>query len=130
MLSFDHSITISKISDSQDLFTITLMSPKDKLPMTVDKFGFGFSQILPLVFARSHQNKLIIVEQPELHLHPKAQSGLADFFSKRVNTSIKQTRQEKGSNKISDVVQKLGKEEALVDIFSDFGFVQKIYLES
>ena len=129
MLSFDHSITISKISDSQDLFTITLMSPKDKLPMTVDKFGFGFSQILPLVFARSHQNKLIIVEQPELHLHPKAQSGLADFFSKRVNTSIKQTRQEKGSNKISDVVQKLGKEEALVDIFSDFGFVQKRKIE-
>ena len=85
ILGFDHYITIKQFPESPDLFSISLTSPKDNLSMTVDKFGFGFSQILPLVFARCRTDKLIIVEQPELHLHPKAQSRLADFFSYRIS---------------------------------------------
>ena len=61
---------------------------KDNLSMTVDKFGFGFSQILPLVFARSRYSHLILIEQPELHLHPKSQSRLADFFVFRIDTTL------------------------------------------
>ena len=44
--------------------------------------GVGVSQVLPILVMglRSDEDSTIIFEQPELHLHPKAQSLLADFF--------------------------------------------------
>ncbi len=44
--------------------------------------GVGVSQVLPLVVLclRSRPDSLILVEQPELHLHPAAQQQLADFL--------------------------------------------------
>jgi hypothetical protein len=46
--------------------------------------GFGTSQILPIIVQSSISNKesLIMIEQPELHLHPRVQASLADFFVK------------------------------------------------
>ena len=44
--------------------------------------GVGVSQVLPilvLTFAAPPES-LVVIEQPELHLHPSAQSVLADFF--------------------------------------------------
>ena len=125
MLGFDHSIDIRRISDTQDLYTITLMNPKDKIPMTVDKFGFGFSQILPLVFAKNFRNKLIIVEQPELHLHPKAQSGLADLFSKRVWEYF----DKKPGGKRKQAPPTAEGIFRSVNILEEFGFVEKRTIE-
>jgi len=44
--------------------------------------GVGVSQVLPIiVMALLAENPcLLIFEQPELHLHPKVQARLADFF--------------------------------------------------
>jgi len=47
--------------------------------------GFGVSQILPILMKGrqdlyAQQRKTILVEQPELHIHPKLQAELADFF--------------------------------------------------
>lgn len=45
--------------------------------------GVGVSQVLPIVlmFLLSLPEDLLIFEQPELHLHPKIQSRLCDFFT-------------------------------------------------
>ncbi|MEG4116027.1 DUF3696 domain-containing protein [Microcoleus sp. N9_B4] len=44
--------------------------------------GFGVSQILPILVEclRTKEEETIILEQPEIHLHPSLQSKLADFF--------------------------------------------------
>ncbi|TDL76106.1 AAA family ATPase [Peribacillus frigoritolerans] len=45
--------------------------------------GVGVSQVLPLVvlgLSASSSESVILLEQPELHLHPYVQSRLADFF--------------------------------------------------
>lgn len=44
--------------------------------------GVGVSQVLPILVLSllSEKNSTIIFEQPELHLHPKVQTRLADFF--------------------------------------------------
>lgn len=44
--------------------------------------GVGVSQVLPILVLCFLSNKgdVIILEQPELHLHPKVQTRLADFF--------------------------------------------------
>lgn len=45
--------------------------------------GVGASQLLPVVVTvlGAKKGQLILLEQPELHLHPKVQSRLADFFT-------------------------------------------------
>ena len=44
--------------------------------------GVGVSQVLPIVVEAllSSRDSLLLFEQPELHLHPRVQSRLADFF--------------------------------------------------
>ncbi|MVA27829.1 DUF3696 domain-containing protein [Agrobacterium vitis] len=44
--------------------------------------GVGVSQVLPLVVTAllAKPGSLLIFEQPELHLHPRVQARLADFF--------------------------------------------------
>ncbi|ULR44045.1 DUF3696 domain-containing protein [Rhizobium sp. K102] len=44
--------------------------------------GVGVSQVLPLVVTAllAQPGNLLIFEQPELHLHPRVQARLADFF--------------------------------------------------
>lgn len=44
--------------------------------------GVGVSQVLPIVVMSllAAPGSLLILEQPELHLHPKVQARLADFF--------------------------------------------------
>src|SRR5690606_20710680 len=44
--------------------------------------GFGTSQILPIIVQGllTPPDGIFIIEQPEVHLHPRVQSQLADFF--------------------------------------------------
>lgn len=44
--------------------------------------GFGISQVLPVVVAgyNMDSNSIFLVEQPEIHLHPRAQAELGSFF--------------------------------------------------
>lgn len=53
--------------------------------------GCGTSQILPIVVQSLMpcEESLIIIEQPEVHLHPKVQADLADFFVKVVSEKKK-----------------------------------------
>lgn len=50
--------------------------------------GFGVSQVLPVIvqcFYAPH-NSIIIMEQPEIHLHPSAQAALADVMFDAINS--------------------------------------------
>ena len=44
--------------------------------------GYGVSQSLPIVVEStlSHPNAIMFLQQPEVHLHPKAQAALGTFF--------------------------------------------------
>ena len=46
--------------------------------------GYGYSYILPLIVAGliAEKGQIIIIENPEAHLHPRAQSRIAEFFAK------------------------------------------------
>jgi predicted ATPase len=59
-----------------------LMGPEGAKQVTIADVGFGVSQLLPVVLigVRSEASSLLLFEQPEIHLHPKLQANLADFF--------------------------------------------------
>lgn len=59
-----------------------LIGSKGKKQVTIADVGFGVSQLLPIVVMglRSPETSLLLFEQPEIHLHPKLQANLADFF--------------------------------------------------
>ncbi|MBU2611004.1 MAG: AAA family ATPase [Chloroflexi bacterium] len=50
--------------------------------------GFGASQVLPILVhsVLTKPGHLVIIEQPELHLHAGAQGDLADFFTQSLNS--------------------------------------------
>ena len=63
-------------------YRLIVNSPNLDMPLDLTSVGVGVSQVLPtLVMALlSPPDSVLIFEQPELHLHPKVQSVLADFF--------------------------------------------------
>ena len=56
--------------------------------VTLVDVGFGVSQVLPVVvdcfYAPRHST--VVMEQPEIHLHPKVQAGLADLFAETIRS--------------------------------------------
>ena len=55
---------------------------KAREAVTIADVGFGVSQLLPILVLglRSHESSILLLEQPEIHLHPKLQANLADFL--------------------------------------------------
>ncbi|NES24399.1 MAG: DUF3696 domain-containing protein, partial [Symploca sp. SIO3E6] len=73
-------ITSSKSNILELLFNTS--NSKDRfIPANV---GFGYHSILPIVVSGliAKPGEILIVENPEAHLHPKAQSRLAQFLAK------------------------------------------------
>lgn len=50
--------------------------------------GFGVSQILPIITQGiiMQKNQILLIEQPEIHLHPKMQMDMADFLIQLAKT--------------------------------------------
>ena len=52
--------------------------------------GLGVSQILPLLVALivAHKGQIVYIEQPEIHLHPKAHVALARIISESIKEGV------------------------------------------
>ena len=74
-------IDIKRLGTSNsDPFQIIVTVSKDK--SNIIDVGYGISQILPLIVETmiNDNAKIFIFQQPEVHLHPKAQAELGSFF--------------------------------------------------
>lgn len=61
-------------------------------PISIEYVGYGVSQSLPLIveFFATPSNTTFVVQQPEIHLHPKAQAMLGDIIYELVIRENKQ----------------------------------------
>ncbi|MCA8998951.1 MAG: AAA family ATPase [Planctomycetaceae bacterium] len=58
-----------------------ILKQDGNLMMRPHDLGVGISQVLPVVVMALHDEKrLLLFEQPELHLHPRMQAELGDLF--------------------------------------------------
>lgn len=54
--------------------------------------GYGVSQVLPvLVDCTVSKSQLLLLQQPEVHLHPRAQAELATFFARLITKKTDRT---------------------------------------
>jgi predicted ATPase len=57
---------------------------------TLDQFGTGASQVLPILalLLSRDPGDIVLLEQPELHLHPGGQQYLADFLMSSISRGV------------------------------------------
>ncbi len=72
---------LSSLKNSMNQYR-TEVSVKSDLKVDLCNTGFGNSQILPILVQgiMTPANGMFIVEDPEVHMHPSVQAGMADFF--------------------------------------------------
>ncbi len=72
-----------KVEESNRPYLKVLLS-KDNIDINIVDVGQGMSQALPLVVRANikRPDSIIVLEQPELHLHPAAHGDLAELFAK------------------------------------------------
>lgn len=70
-----------RAEEYKDEYIIWIVN-KLNIETTIKHVGFGVSQVLPIIVEglRFNNYETLILEQPEIHLHPKVQSSLFDFL--------------------------------------------------
>jgi AAA15 family ATPase/GTPase len=86
-LGLTGGIATEPIDDTQIELLVHRYSRKDEFDpedmVSIADVGLGISQTLPVIVAlhAANPDQLIYVEQPELHLHPRAQSAMAEVLA-------------------------------------------------
>ncbi len=74
--------SIAPIDTDQRYYKTRVRTEPNSTENTLLDVGFGVSQVLPVIALLFFVPKgsIVLIEQPELHLHPNAQANLADLF--------------------------------------------------
>jgi len=81
----------SLIKELAALFVIEIIENEAGFRVNLADVGSGVAQVLPVVMQGllAKPGTMIIVEQPELHLHPSAQAVLADVLIKKSHEGVR-----------------------------------------
>ena len=81
-LELIEAFKFAQISDKRKEYEVKIKTPGSSFWVDLPDVGFGISQVLPVVVECFYAppRSILFIEQPELHLHPRAQAHLADLF--------------------------------------------------
>jgi hypothetical protein len=81
-LGLIHSFCLEELREGTNIFRVLLRRTPESPKVSLTDVGFGVSQLLPVLVLLYYvpEGSTVILEQPELHLHPSVQAGLADVF--------------------------------------------------
>ena len=82
MAKFDIAAKVTLEQMGPGFFYVQLTNPFTKVPVNLADAGFGGSQVIPIIVEGffAQEDALILLEQPEIHLHPRAQGVLGDLL--------------------------------------------------
>lgn len=79
---------MNQISKQRQDYEVKVRTKGSKDWVDIPDVGFGISQVLPVLVQCFYAppGSIILMEQPEIHLHPSAQSALADVLIDVINS--------------------------------------------
>ena len=81
-LGLIESFEIKEIAPGSNLYQACVRKSHGSPETMLTDVGFGVSQVLPVIVLLYYvpEGSTVLMEQPEIHLHPSVQSGLADVM--------------------------------------------------
>jgi len=86
----NQKISITTENREIEQFVTFYYSMNDLLNIEPDSVGTGQNHLVHILLMclLAKKNEIVIIENPELHLHPKAQSALSEFFTMIANSGV------------------------------------------
>lgn len=92
-LGLTSKIDAIQVNDVQIELRVGRLPENDNVSdmVNIADVGIGVSQVLPVLVALllAQPGQLVYIEQPEIHLHPRAQAALADILADAANRGVK-----------------------------------------
>ena len=87
-MSLIEEFRINPISEQRQEYEVKVRAKGSLDWVDIPDVGFGISQVLPVLVQCFYApaDSIILMEQPEIHLHPSAQSALADVMIDVINS--------------------------------------------
>lgn len=81
-LGLIRDFSLEEIAKGTNLYRAMVKTSRFSVPTALPDVGFGVSQVLPALVLLYYvpEGSTVLMEQPEIHLHPAVQSGLADVM--------------------------------------------------
>jgi predicted ATPase len=86
-LEIPYSLEASRVRESDigtaigDVVVLVLTDQRSGIQVSPGDVGFGISQLLPIIVqTQIGRRNVVLVEQPEIHVHPRLQAEVADLF--------------------------------------------------
>ncbi len=89
---FSKDIRLERLSKgSSPIYQVVITDRNTDFKANISDVGFGVSQTLPIIVESFYAppGSLILIEQPEIHLHPRAQMTLGDLFINAISEKDK-----------------------------------------
>ena len=76
-----YTLQVRKVPDIEEIFSLRLIDERSATAVSMVDVGFGISQVLPVIVqSMLSRDNIILIEQPEIHLHPRLQAHLGTLF--------------------------------------------------
>ncbi len=81
-LGLIYDFGVERVYEGGGLYRVKVRKSPQAAEVLITDVGFGVSQILPVLVLCFYvpEGSTVILEQPEIHLHPSVQASLADVF--------------------------------------------------
>jgi AAA domain, putative AbiEii toxin, Type IV TA system/Protein of unknown function (DUF3696) len=93
LLGLTSTVFAERINDAQIRLQVGRLptNGKNRDLVNITDVGFGVSQALPVLVAllTAEPGQLVYIEQPEIHLHPRAQSKMAEVLAAAARRGVK-----------------------------------------